>query len=137
MGRSQDARRSPEPLNNRYLSPLTPPSAPSIPSREAGSFFGQVGTLRLTRCNVRDGQDGPFADTAEGPLLKPKRTSGLCDSCHQRRLLRKVATRTRYGASDDPIRVICDHIAGMTDGFLLRSYERLFSPRMGSVFDRI
>src|SRR5918997_4704962 len=38
MGRSQDARRSPEPLNNRYLSPLTPPSAPSTPSREAGSF---------------------------------------------------------------------------------------------------
>lgn len=34
-------------------------------------------------------------------------------------------------------RVICDHIAGMTDTFLLRSYERLFSPRMGSVFDNV
>jgi dGTPase len=47
------------------------------------------------------------------------------------------STRTRYGDSGDPMRVICDHIAGMTDGFLLRTYERLFSPRMGSVFDRI
>ena len=35
------------------------------------------------------------------------------------------------------IRVICDHIAGMTDGFLLKTYERLFSPRMGSVFDQL
>jgi dGTPase len=47
------------------------------------------------------------------------------------------STRVRYDAADDKMRVICDHIAGMTDGFLLRTYERLFSPRMGSVFDQI
>ncbi|WP_260929477.1 anti-phage deoxyguanosine triphosphatase [Novosphingobium sp. 9] len=47
------------------------------------------------------------------------------------------STRARYEAADDKMRVICDHVAGMTDGFLLRTYERLFSPRMGSVFDRI
>jgi dGTPase len=46
-------------------------------------------------------------------------------------------TRARHEASSDKMRVICDHIAGMTDGFLLRTYERLFSPRMGSVFDQI
>ena len=28
-------------------------------------------------------------------------------------------------------------VAGMTDAFLMRTYERLFSPRMGSVFDRL
>ncbi|MGY0793113.1 anti-phage deoxyguanosine triphosphatase [Azospirillum argentinense] len=39
-------------------------------------------------------------------------------------------------AGNDP-RVICDHVAGMTDSFLLRTYERLFSPRMGSVFDKL
>lgn len=44
-------------------------------------------------------------------------------------------TRAKYEASTDPLRVICDHVSGMTDGFLLRTYERLFSPRMGSVFD--
>ncbi|KEQ52653.1 anti-phage deoxyguanosine triphosphatase [Sphingobium chlorophenolicum] len=33
-------------------------------------------------------------------------------------------------------RVICDYIAGMTDGALLKAYDRLFSPRMGSIFDR-
>jgi dGTPase len=48
-----------------------------------------------------------------------------------------ASTRTRYNAADDKLRVICDHIAGMTDSFLLRTYERLFSPRVGSVFDRI
>ncbi|MBD3818086.1 MAG: dGTPase [Brevundimonas diminuta] len=47
------------------------------------------------------------------------------------------STRARYEAADDKMRVICDHIAGMTDSFLLRTYERLFSPRMGSVFDQI
>lgn len=46
-------------------------------------------------------------------------------------------TRERYHASRNPPRVICDHIAGMTDTFLLKTYERLFSPRMGSVFDRL
>lgn len=39
-------------------------------------------------------------------------------------------------ADNDP-RVICDHVAGMTDGFLLKTYDRLFSPRMGSVFDKL
>lgn len=43
----------------------------------------------------------------------------------------------RWAAADDKPRVICDVIAGMTDSFLLKTYDRLFSPRMGSVFDRI
>lgn len=34
-------------------------------------------------------------------------------------------------------RSICDYVAGMTDSYLLKTYERLFSPRMGSVFDRL
>ena len=34
-------------------------------------------------------------------------------------------------------RAICDYVASMTDGSLLKAYERLFSPRMGSVFDRL
>ena len=39
------------------------------------------------------------------------------------------------GDLDD--RYICDYVASMTDGTLLKTYERLFSPRMGSVFDRL
>lgn len=46
-------------------------------------------------------------------------------------------TYERWQSADDKPRVICDHIAGMTDSFLLKTYDRLFSPRMGSVFDRI
>lgn len=42
----------------------------------------------------------------------------------------------RYENQED-IRVICDYVAGMTDAFLLKTYERLFSPRMGSVFDKL
>jgi len=40
-----------------------------------------------------------------------------------------------FETSEDGARVICDHIGRMTDGFLLKTYDRLFSPRMGSVFD--
>jgi dGTPase len=43
----------------------------------------------------------------------------------------------RYKAAGEDMRVICDHIAGMTDAHLMRTYERLFSPRMGSVFDKL
>ncbi|UVK49032.1 dGTPase (plasmid) [Mesorhizobium sp. AR07] len=43
----------------------------------------------------------------------------------------------RYKEASDPLRHICDYVAGMTDGYLLRTYDRLFSPRMGSVFDRL
>lgn len=42
-----------------------------------------------------------------------------------------------YEHTEEPFRAICDFVAGMTDGYLLRTFERLFSPRMGSVFDRL
>jgi dGTPase len=34
-------------------------------------------------------------------------------------------------------RVICDYIAGMTDEYATRMYERLFMPRQGAVFQRL
>lgn len=34
-------------------------------------------------------------------------------------------------------RFICDTVAGMTDAYLMKTYERLFLPRMGSVFDNL
>lgn len=43
----------------------------------------------------------------------------------------------RYEAASGDLRTICDHVAAMTDTHLLKTYERLFSPRMGSVFDRL
>jgi len=45
--------------------------------------------------------------------------------------------RYEYKKSNDDVRIICDHISGMTDQYLLKTYDRLFSPRMGSVFDRL
>ena len=43
----------------------------------------------------------------------------------------------KYEASGNSIRIVCDFVAGMTDSYLLRTYDRLFSPSMGSVFDRL
>lgn len=46
-------------------------------------------------------------------------------------------TYRRYASSGGDLRIICDYVAGMTDGSLLKTYDRLFSPRMGSVFDKL
>jgi dGTPase len=43
----------------------------------------------------------------------------------------------RFDAAGGNLRIICDYVAAMTDTHLLKTYERLFSPRMGSVFDRL
>ncbi|SNR60948.1 dGTPase [Methylobacillus rhizosphaerae] len=40
-------------------------------------------------------------------------------------------------ASPQPQRVICDYLASMTDVYATRLYHRLFSPDIGSVFDRL
>lgn len=42
-----------------------------------------------------------------------------------------------YERGDNDMRAICDHVAGMTDAYLLKTYERFFSPRMGSLFDSL
>lgn len=34
-------------------------------------------------------------------------------------------------------RIVCDHIAGMTDEYATKRYQQLFEPRVGSVFDRL
>lgn len=43
----------------------------------------------------------------------------------------------KYEAPRGGLRTICDYVAAMTDTHLLKTYDRLFSPRMGSVFDRL
>ncbi len=43
----------------------------------------------------------------------------------------------KYEANENNLRIICDYLAGMTDAYLLKTYDRLFSPRMGSVFDKL
>lgn len=48
-----------------------------------------------------------------------------------------IDQRQLYRASENGDRVICDYVAGMTDSHLLKTYERLYSPRMGSIFDRL
>lgn len=44
---------------------------------------------------------------------------------------------SKYKESGEDKRIICDYVAGMTDFYLLKTYDRLFSPRMGSVFDDV
>lgn len=34
-------------------------------------------------------------------------------------------------------RIICDYISGMTDGFVVRTYKRLFDPDFGSIIDLV
>lgn len=48
-----------------------------------------------------------------------------------------AATLRKFEEADAPERVICDYLAGMTDSHATRTYHKLFSPDVGSVFDRL
>jgi dGTPase len=39
------------------------------------------------------------------------------------------------GSPERKARVLCDYVAGMTDGFAVRTYKRLFDPGFGSILD--
>ncbi|WP_147821327.1 dGTP triphosphohydrolase [Salidesulfovibrio onnuriiensis] len=41
--------------------------------------------------------------------------------------------------ADEPMkyRIICDYLSGMTDGFVVRTYKRLFDPDFGSIIDLV
>jgi dGTPase len=39
------------------------------------------------------------------------------------------------GSVERKARVLCDYVAGMTDGFAVRTYKRLFDPGFGSILD--
>ncbi len=43
----------------------------------------------------------------------------------------------QYKINSESLRIICDYVAGMTDISASRYYHKLFSPRTGSMFDRI
>lgn len=50
------------------------------------------------------------------------------------------ATKERWNKAQDDcqkVRVICDFVAGMTDDYATRLYEKIFFPRLGSIFDRL
>ncbi|MCA1767349.1 MAG: dGTPase, partial [Idiomarina sp.] len=47
------------------------------------------------------------------------------------------STLRQYKNSDNPKRVICDYISGMTDNYATKLYSKLFSPDTGSVFDKV
>ena len=53
-----------------------------------------------------------------------------------KRFLPKV-TFKRYEEKDSDIRVVCDFVAGMTDDYATRLYEKIFLPRKGSIFERL
>jgi dGTPase len=47
----------------------------------------------------------------------------------------KMLVAAGRGSQGGVPRLVCDYIAGMTDGFFLRVYGRLFEPRFGSITD--
>lgn len=45
--------------------------------------------------------------------------------------------REKYTAEGNSLRVVCDFVAGMTDDYATRVYDKIFSPGKGSIFDRM
>ncbi|MFG0457306.1 anti-phage deoxyguanosine triphosphatase [Shewanella mangrovisoli] len=46
-------------------------------------------------------------------------------------------TLQQYERAENKERVLCDYISGMTDNYATKLYHKLFSPSMGSIFDRL
>lgn len=67
---------------------------------------------------------------AENYLGKEKFAMNLLPAYVEQNFLSTVDTRRRA-------RLLCDYIAGMTDGFAIRTYKRLFDPEFGSMVDLI
>lgn len=59
------------------------------------------------------------------------------ESDPERLLINSFQENYVNAADSERKRVICDYIAGMTDEYTTRIYERLFVPRQGQVFDRL
>jgi dGTPase len=61
--------------------------------------------------------------------------SYLNDAGFGLRLLPESFDRIIRSKSDRRVRarLVCDYVAGMTDGFALRTYQRLFDPDFGSI----
>jgi dGTPase len=47
------------------------------------------------------------------------------------------STLHQYEIAENKERVLCDYIAGMTDNYATKLYHKLFTPSMGSIFDRL
>ena len=56
---------------------------------------------------------------------------------HNPKNLLPTSTYKQYEIAENKNRVICDYISGMTDAYASRLYHKLFTPNMGSVFDRL
>ncbi|MGB9096244.1 anti-phage deoxyguanosine triphosphatase [Erwinia sp.] len=46
-------------------------------------------------------------------------------------------TYSLYDQTENNERVLCDYISGMTDSYATKLYHKLFSPNIGSIFDRL
>ncbi|MFW1840108.1 anti-phage deoxyguanosine triphosphatase [Acinetobacter gyllenbergii] len=47
------------------------------------------------------------------------------------------STLNQYNQAQNKERVLSDYISGMTDGYATKLYHKLFSPSIGSIFDRL
>jgi len=62
----------------------------------------------------------------------------IFDIClHNKKRLLPPEVYEESEAADNPSRVLCDYIAGLTDASATRIYHRLTTPSAGSIFDRI
>jgi len=51
--------------------------------------------------------------------------------------LLQPSTLEKYQSAENPNRVICDYISGMTDNYAVKLYNRLFNPFEGSAIERV
>jgi len=83
----------------------------------------QLNTVQATTFKGRKIVLSIFEALSTDPeMLLPRSFQSLCKSAK---------------SEEEQKRIICDYIAGMTDQYANRFYQRLFLPGHGSVFDRL
>lgn len=102
-------------------------------SREASTFLKALKGLVISKIIKI-----PQVQTLEyrGQQLVIKLFKALA-SDPERLLKENFAKKYKLAPKGQESRVICDYIAGMTDEYATRMYERLFVPRQGNVFARL
>jgi dGTPase len=121
-------------LTSRYLYRLVINS-----SIEAEAEFYKRIARDLVFQNTRIHQLQCKAETMLERLFDVLHDNYVLPKKSRKHLIPKEAEASILAETDETrcARLVCDYIAGMTDGFAIRTYRRLFDPSFGSIVDLV
>ncbi len=99
-------------------------------SRMAVGLVFRTAELQQLEHKTRHMVTRVFQALVENYIGNPRHALVLLPERRERAMQREEDPRKK-------VRLLCDYLAGMTDGFAIRSYRRLFDPNFGSIVDLV